>query len=79
VRPKPVITSSATNRMSSSRQASRMALSQPTGGTITPPEPWIGSQKKAATFSAPSVGHLGAQRGHRRRDQRLRVAALRLR
>jgi hypothetical protein len=29
-------------------------LSQPFGGTITPPEPWIGSQKNAATRSAPS-------------------------
>ena len=43
VRPKPVITSSATNRMSSSRQTARRAAIQPGGGTITPPEPWIGS------------------------------------
>ncbi len=41
--------------MSSLRHASRIAFSQPTGGTITPPEPWIGSQKNAATFSAPSA------------------------
>ena len=43
VRPKPVITSSATKRMSSSAQASRIAFTQPFGGTSTPPEPWIGS------------------------------------
>ena len=54
VRPKPVITSSTSIRMPSRVQASRSALSQPTGGTITPPEPWIGSQQKAATLSAPS-------------------------
>ena len=58
VRPKPVMTSSTTKRMSSSRAASRMAFSQPLGGTITPPEPWIGSQKKAATLSAPSSATL---------------------
>ncbi len=43
VRPKPVMTSSATNRMSSSVQTSRIAFIQPGGGTSTPPEPWIGS------------------------------------
>ena len=32
-----------------------MAFSQPNGGTITPPEPWMGSQKNAATLSAPSA------------------------
>ncbi|OIQ68869.1 hypothetical protein GALL_495310 [mine drainage metagenome] len=55
VRPNPVMTSSTTNKMSSSVQAWRMALSQPTGGTMTPPEPWMGSQKKAATLSAPRL------------------------
>ena len=35
-----------------------MAFSQPAGGTMTPPEPWIGSQKNAATFSAPSSATL---------------------
>ena len=44
VRPNAVITSSTTNRMSSSRHASCIAFSQPSGGTITPPDPWIGSQ-----------------------------------
>ncbi len=58
VRPKPVMTSSTTNRMSSECAASHMALSQPLGGTMTPPEPWMGSQKKAATFSAPSSATL---------------------
>ncbi len=58
VRPKPVMTSSATNRMSSSRAVSRIAFSQPSGGTITPPEPWTGSAKNAATFSAPSSSTL---------------------
>ena len=49
VRPNPVITSSATNRMSSSRHVARIAAIQPSGGTRTPPEPWIGSQNTAAT------------------------------
>ena len=53
VRPKPVMTSSATKRMPRSRQASRIAGNQPFGGTMMPPEPVIGSQKKAATRSAP--------------------------
>jgi len=30
-----------------------MAVIQPGGGTMTPPEPWIGSAMKAATRSAP--------------------------
>ena len=43
VRPKPVMTSSATNRMPWDWQSSRMAFSQPGHGTMTPPEPWIGA------------------------------------
>ena len=45
---------------------------------MTPPEPWIGSQKNAATLSAPSSATLARSVRDRRRDQRLGVAALRM-
>ena len=44
VRPNPVMTSSATKRISSSLQTECMAATQPLGGTRTPPDPWIGSR-----------------------------------
>ena len=78
VRPKPVMTSSTTNRMSSSRAASRIAFSQPAGGTITPPEPWIGSQKNAATLSAPSSATLARSAATDAAISACGVAALRV-
>ena len=54
VRPNPVITSSATNSTPVSRQTARASSRYPGGGAYTPPAPITGSQKNAATRSAPS-------------------------
>ena len=42
---------------------------------MTPPDPWIGSQKKAATLSAPSSRDFGSQLIDRAGDDRLRLVA----
>ncbi len=54
VRPKPVMTSSAISRTSSSSQIARTARSQPSGGMMKPPEDRIGSRITAETVSGPS-------------------------
>ncbi len=46
----PVWTSSARNRTLFSVQISRTSLSHPSGGTITPASPCIGSARKATVF-----------------------------
>ena len=54
VRPKPVITSSATNSTPVSRQIARTSPRYPSGAANTPPAPITGSQKNAATRSGPA-------------------------
>ena len=52
-RPKPVMTSSATKRISLSSQILWIAGQYVSGGIITPPAPWIGSAMNAAILSMP--------------------------
>ena len=54
VRPKPQITSSATNSMSCSDVTCCTFSKYPFGGTRTPPAPMTGSAIIAATVSGPS-------------------------
>ncbi|MNP50753.1 hypothetical protein D3C76_1450360 [compost metagenome] len=54
MRPKPQMTSSATNRMSYLARISLTFGQYVSGGMITPPAPWIGSAMKAATLSSPT-------------------------
>ncbi len=54
VRPKPVMTSSAIMRTSSSSQTARTARSQPSGGMMKPPDDTMGSRITADTVSGPS-------------------------
>ena len=55
VRPMPVCTSSATNRMPCWSQMRRKRGRKSSSGTFTPPSPWIGSIKIAATSSGRSA------------------------
>ena len=55
VRPKPQITSSATNSMSYFFSTAWIFSKYVAGGTITPPAPCTGSAKKAAQVSGPSA------------------------
>ena len=54
MRPKEVMTSSATSRTSYSSQISRTRSKYPAGGGKQPPEFCTGSRKTAATVSGPS-------------------------
>ena len=51
---KPVWISSAMSRMPCSRHQSATRGSQPGGGTMKPPSPWIGSMSTAAQLSSPT-------------------------
>ncbi len=54
VRQKPVWISSAMNRMPCSRHQSARPARNPSGGTMNPPSPWIGSITTAATRLSPT-------------------------
>ena len=54
VRAKPVWISSAMKRMPCSRHHAATRASQPGGGTMKPPSPWIGSMRTAAQLSSPT-------------------------
>src|SRR5229473_3045185 len=54
VRQNPVWISSAMSRMPCSRQNSASPGRKPSGGTMKPPSPWIGSMMTAATLSSPT-------------------------
>ena len=51
-RPRPDWISSATISMSRSRQSTRRSRRNPSGGMITPPSPWIGSNRTATVVSS---------------------------
>ena len=54
VRQKPDWISSAMNTMPCSRQNSASPGRKPSGGTMNPPSPWIGSMMTAATLDSPT-------------------------
>ena len=54
VRQKPVWISSAISRIPCSRQNSATERSHPSGGTMKPPSPWIGSMITAAVLDSPT-------------------------
>ena len=71
VRPKPVMTSSAIMRTSSSSQTARTARSQPSGGMMKPPDDTMGSRITAETVSGPSRSIASRRLGRAPRHQLL--------